>query len=49
MAPLIGILYFNIGDEAEHARDNLNYVFYSIMFLMFTAFSAMSVACKYYY
>lgn len=46
MAPLIGLLYFGIGDEAEHVRDNLNYVFYSIMFLMFTAFSAMSVACK---
>lgn len=46
MAPLIGILFFDIGNEAKFARSNLNYIFFSIMFLMFTAFSAMQIACK---
>lgn len=47
MAPLIGILFFDIGNEAKFARSNLNYIFFSIMFLMFTAFSAMQLACEY--
>ncbi|XP_063709394.1 ABC transporter G family member 2-like [Culicoides brevitarsis] len=44
MAPLIGILFFDIGNDAKFARSNLNYIFFSIMFLMFTAFSAMQLA-----
>lgn len=46
MAPLIGILFFDIGNDAKFARSNLNYIFFSIMFLMFTAFSAMQIACE---
>lgn len=43
----IGIMYFQIGDEAHHILDNFRYIFFSIMFLMFTAYSSMTMACKY--
>lgn len=46
IAPLIGLLYFGIGNQATHVFNNYNYVFFSIMFLMFTAFSSMTMACK---
>lgn len=48
IAPLIGIMYFGIGNDAHRAFDNFNYIFFSIMFLMYTAFSSMSMACKFY-
>ncbi|XP_055549562.1 ATP-binding cassette sub-family G member 4-like [Wyeomyia smithii] len=44
IAPLIGMLYFGIGNQAAHIFNNFNYVFFSIMFLMFTAFSSMTMA-----
>lgn len=44
IAPLIGTLYFGIGNQAAHIFNNFNYVFFSIMFLMFTAFSSMTMA-----
>ncbi|XP_052864562.1 uncharacterized protein LOC128271162 [Anopheles cruzii] len=44
IAPLIGMLYFGIGNQASHIFNNYNYVFFSIMFLMFTAFSSMTMA-----
>uniref|UniRef100_A0A2M4AMD6 Putative transporter abc superfamily breast cancer resistance protein n=1 Tax=Anopheles triannulatus TaxID=58253 RepID=A0A2M4AMD6_9DIPT len=44
IAPLIGVLYFGIGNQATHVFNNYNYVFFSIMFLMFTAFSSMTMA-----
>lgn len=43
----IGILYYRIGDDATYMKDNFNYLFFSIMFLMFTAFSSMTLTCKY--
>jgi ATP-binding cassette, subfamily G (WHITE), member 1 len=43
---LIGILYLGIGNNAAHAFNNFNYAFFSIMFLMFTAFSSMQMQCK---
>lgn len=46
MAPLIGFLYFGIGNEAHHALNNYKYAFFSIMFLMYTAFSSIIMNCK---
>lgn len=43
----IGIMYFQIGNEAHHIFDNFRYIFFSIMFLMFTAYSSMTMACKF--
>ncbi|XP_055593429.1 ATP-binding cassette sub-family G member 4 [Uranotaenia lowii] len=44
IAPLIGMLYLGIGNQAAQVFNNFNYVFFSIMFLMFTAFSSMTMA-----
>lgn len=46
MAPLIGMLYFGIGNDAHHALNNYKYAFFSIMFLMYTAFSSIIMNCK---
>lgn len=43
---LVGILYFNIGNDASMTLNNFRYIFMSIMFLMFTSFSTMTIACK---
>lgn len=43
---LVGILYYGIGNEADMMRNNFNYIFLSIMFLMFTSFSTMTIICK---
>ncbi|XP_073827153.1 ATP-binding cassette sub-family G member 1 [Musca autumnalis] len=42
-ALLIGFLYFGIGNEAENALNNFRYCFYSIMFIMYSAFSSILV------
>lgn len=44
IALFIGVLYFNIGSDATYMLDNFNYLFFTIMFNMFTAFSSMTVA-----
>lgn len=45
-ALLIGSLYFGIGNEAGNALNNFRYVFYTIMFIMYCAFSSILVNCK---
>lgn len=47
MALFVGLLFFNIGQDAKYARDNFNFLYFCLMFLMFTAFSAVSIKCKY--
>lgn len=42
----IGLIYFDIGESAKNMMNNFRYVFYSIMFLMFTAFSSLQTTCK---
>lgn len=45
-ALLIGFLYYGIGNEAENALNNFRYCFYSIMFIMYSAFSSILVKCE---
>nr|CAD7406485.1 unnamed protein product [Timema poppensis] len=40
---LIGVLYYQIGNEANHVIDNFGFLMSCIMFLMFTAFSSMTI------
>lgn len=44
VSSFIGMMYFQIGNEAHHIIDNFRYIFFSIMFLMFTAYSSMTMA-----
>ncbi|CAH0581419.1 unnamed protein product [Chrysodeixis includens] len=43
MALFIGTLFYNIGSDAKYVRDNYNFLYFSLMFLMFTAFSSVSI------
>lgn len=43
---IIGFLYYNIGNDAGNALNSFRYCFYSIMFIMYTAFSSILVKCK---
>lgn len=47
IASMIGIVFFGIGNDGSNARNNYGYIFFSIMFLMFTAFSVTTISCKY--
>ncbi|XP_033212434.1 ATP-binding cassette sub-family G member 4-like isoform X2 [Belonocnema kinseyi] len=40
IAILVGTLNFKIGEDANYAFDNYNLLFFSVMFLMFSSFSA---------
>lgn len=42
----IGMIYWGVGDSAKNMMNNFRYVFYSVMFLMFTAFSSLQTTCK---
>ncbi|XP_061389329.1 ATP-binding cassette sub-family G member 1 [Musca vetustissima] len=42
-ALMIGFIYYGIGNEAENALNNFRYCFYSIMFIMYSAFSSILV------
>lgn len=44
---LIGVLFLNIGGDAAHVFNNFSLLFFCLMFLMFTALSAMILACEY--
>lgn len=44
---IIGFLYYNIGNDAGNVLNSFRYCFYSIMFIMYTAFSSILVKCKY--
>ncbi|CAG4974073.1 unnamed protein product [Parnassius apollo] len=43
MALFVGSLFFNIGKEAQNVRNNYNFLYFCLMFLMFTAYSAVSI------
>ncbi|KAJ9584324.1 hypothetical protein L9F63_021324, partial [Diploptera punctata] len=38
---LIGLIYYEVGNDAAHVFDNFGLLYFCIMFLMFTAFSSM--------
>ncbi|XP_030240477.1 ATP-binding cassette sub-family G member 4 [Drosophila navojoa] len=40
---LIGFLYYGIGNDASNSLNNFRYVFYTIMFIMYCAFSGILV------
>ncbi|KAL3266498.1 hypothetical protein HHI36_010668 [Cryptolaemus montrouzieri] len=42
IALFIGFLYYGIGIEAQNMLNNFNYLFFSVMFLMMTAFNCVS-------
>lgn len=46
VAIFIGILYIGIGNDGWNVFNNFRYIFFSIMFLMFTAFSSNILSCK---
>ncbi|KAG5681538.1 hypothetical protein PVAND_010960 [Polypedilum vanderplanki] len=41
VAIFIGILYYQIGLSAKNMMNNFNYIFYTVMFLMYTAYSSL--------
>lgn len=45
-ALLIGFLYYGIGNDAGNALNNFRYIFYTIMFIMYCAFSSILINCK---
>ncbi|CAK9797704.1 ATP-binding cassette subfamily G member 4 [Anthophora quadrimaculata] len=40
IALIVGTIYFKVGQDAVYVLDNFNLLFFNIMFLMFSAFSA---------
>lgn len=47
IALLIGSLYVGIGGDGGQMLNIFRYIFFSIMFLMYTAFTTMTLNCKY--
>lgn len=47
IALLIGTLYYGIGNDAHMIFNNFRYIFLSIMFLMYTAYSTLTIKCKF--
>lgn len=41
MGTFVGILYYGIGNDASNMLNNFRYIFFSIMFLMYTSFSSI--------
>lgn len=47
IAIFIGILYYGIGTDASNMLNNFNFMFFSVMFLMLTAFNCITTTCEY--
>ncbi|KAL7034285.1 hypothetical protein ACKWTF_007922 [Chironomus riparius] len=41
VAIFIGLIYFQVGNSAKNLMNNFKFIFYTVMFLMFTAFSSL--------
>lgn len=48
IALFIGVLYYGIGEDATHMLNNFNFLFFSVMFLMLTAFNCVTTTCKFF-
>jgi ATP-binding cassette subfamily G (WHITE) protein 1 len=46
VAIFIGVLYQGVGSSAKNQMNNFKYIFYTAMFLMFTAFSSLQTSCE---
>lgn len=47
VAIVIGLIYYQIGSSAKNLMNNFKFIFYTVMFLMFTAFSSLQTTCEY--
>ncbi|KAJ2950123.1 hypothetical protein O0L34_g11470 [Tuta absoluta] len=43
MALFVGSIFYDVGENGKFGRDSFNCLFYNLMFVMFTAFSAVTV------
>lgn len=41
-----GTIYQGVGDSAKNVMNNFRFIFYTVMFLMFTAFSSLQTTCE---
>lgn len=46
VSAIYGWIYFDIGISASYIHDNLMLLFFSLLFIMFTASSSMIIHCK---
>lgn len=46
IALFISILYRGIGQDASNMLNNFNFLFFSVMFLMHSAFNSVTTTCK---
>lgn len=49
VAIIIGCIFYDIGEQAGHARDNFSLIFFSIIFNMFTSYSSAVTYCKFFF
>lgn len=45
----LGLMFYNIGNDASKVFVNLNLIFFNIMFTMFNALTSRIISCKYFY